>query len=251
LNSISLQAASSLDDAMNAGYEVYFTYDCATDERGRDTHQRMSQLSQSLRKLGVRTHFTDERTRGEISDSLTAALKKCELIVIGITDGYRQRIEKNREETEFSFSSSTTTADLCSFEYSYIVQSRMADVEVIVLEEQMKDPLSSWGPVLQRDLGSCMVMELTADEKRYWDRQCEELASRIKARLEMNKILLSSDSNSNFAFSRQTSSSRFPAIKSPRQQFQSSAEITPRLFSKRSVIIVFIFCILMGNIFFC
>jgi hypothetical protein len=170
-----VESESDKGPETGSSFDVFLTHDWGMDEKGRNNHERVSRVNKALQKRGIKTWFDEEKMEGIIRHKMARAITQSKIILVFVTQRYCEKIETGN------------SLDNCFYEFNYTTITRPSEhIEVAVMEERMRNS-SNWGIRLRAELGSLLYTDMVDDELKVFERQCDQLAERIRMKLKITK----------------------------------------------------------------
>jgi hypothetical protein len=145
---------------------VFLTHNWADDEDGRYNHARVSRINKALQRRGFITWFDEEKMDGQIRQKMTEGIKQTHCVVVCITKVYQEKIN------------AASRKDNCYFEFDYATRTLPDEMIPVVMEPYMLNK-KVWDGRLDSELGGFLFVDMSKDEEIFFERKCDELASRI------------------------------------------------------------------------
>mmetsp|Transcript_29591 Transcript_29591/g.32225 ORF Transcript_29591/g.32225 Transcript_29591/m.32225 type:complete len:559 (+) Transcript_29591:45-1721(+) len=148
--------------------DVFLTHDWGEDELGRSNHVRVSKVNKFLQSRGLKTWFDEERMTGNIRDKMAEGIENTKLILVFITEKYRNKVNSNN------------AIDNCYFEFNYATLEKSGNFMIpVVMEPRMRNP-RDWKGRLGAELGTHLYVDLSEEDPEIFDSKCKELHALIE-----------------------------------------------------------------------
>eukprot|EP01040_Poterioochromonas_malhamensis_P010319 gene10319-11224_t len=148
--------------------DVFLTHDWGEDEIGRSNHVRVSKVNKFLQSRGLKTWFDEERMTGNIRDKMAEGIENTKLILVFITEKYRNKVNSNN------------AIDNCYFEFNYATLEKSGNFMIpVVMEPRMRNP-RDWKGRLGAELGTHLYVDLSEEDPEIFDSKCKELHALIE-----------------------------------------------------------------------
>lgn len=148
--------------------DVFLTHDWGEDELGRSNHVRVSKVNKFLQSFGLKTWFDEERMTGNIRDKMAEGIENTKLIIVFITEKYRDKVNSNN------------AIDNCYFEFNYATLEKSGNYMIpVVMEPRMRNP-RDWKGRLGAELGTHLYIDLSEEDPEIFDSKCKELHALIE-----------------------------------------------------------------------
>lgn len=126
---------------------VFLTHNWSNDKKGRNNHERVSQINEALKSRGIVTWFDNDRMKGDIRDAMTSGIDNTMCVLVFITSTYRNKVNNGEGR------------DNCKYEFGYAFeQIGPSKMIPIVMEDVMKEQ-REWKGALGGGLGSRLYID--------------------------------------------------------------------------------------------
>lgn len=146
--------------------DVFLTHDWGLDQAN---HRFIRQINNSLKLLGLRTWFDDERMEGDTVEKMTRGIDNARLIVVFVTRRYMNKVDGENAR------------DNCKLEFKYAANRKTSRKMLAVVRESDMRDTASWIGHLGMVLGSSLYVEFTDSDD--FSTKIQELFNHIIMRL--------------------------------------------------------------------
>lgn len=133
---------------------LFLSHAWATDTHGRNTHERVRQLKDELRRYGYTVFFDEDRIflGSNIDAAISEGIKQADAVIVCLTRAYIDKVNSQKR------------TDYCSLEFNMAQRCGKA-VLPLVFERELLDK-STWKTgVLTMYLGGTLYLDATGDMK--------------------------------------------------------------------------------------
>ena len=147
--------------------DVFLTHDWGKDERGRDTHARVSRVNAALKSRGISTWFDDEQMHGDIRHKMTEGIDHASLIIVFITSRYQDKV--NGQDRR----------DNCKYEFDYSFNQKGTTKFIpVVMETRMRND-REWKGSLAGALSGILYVDMVEDDDATFNSKIDDLVAHI------------------------------------------------------------------------
>ena len=171
---------SPVDDRSKRGFrdscpfDVFISHTWDKDDEGRGNHARAKQLNESLRRLGFKTWFDDERMRGNSLHNIAKGIEGSAVFLICVTRRYMEKVAEDADNN-------------CKFEFEYaLIKGTVLNMLPVVMEDSMLDT-SKWHRSLGMTLRRRQYYKLTTNDDSDFDDAVDAIALQIRESIEHQK----------------------------------------------------------------
>ena len=148
-------------------FHAFLTHSWVKDEKGRDTHARVSNINDYLKSRGMITWFDGDRMEGQVVDQMINGIDKSAVIVCFVTTAYLKKV------------GSDNMADNCKKEFSYASRKKTASKMIPVpMEPACLNPNAWEGPV-GMELGGLLYKAAFPEDDEDFEQQARNLYDEI------------------------------------------------------------------------
>ena len=152
--------------------DVFLSHNWGKDEYGRDNHQRVSSINETLKAHGYKTWFDEEKLTGNIDGKMAQGIEQTKGVIVFITRRYYEKV--NGENAR----------DNCQKEFQHASKIKTrAKMVPVVMEKFMRDS-TPWLGLVGINLGGEMYVDMSGDieNKTYLSQQMELLLRQLQSK---------------------------------------------------------------------
>jgi hypothetical protein len=140
---------------------------------GNENHLKVKRINDAIQKQGVITWFDEERMSGETRQQMVEGIENSDIIVVFITDAYRNKINQG------------DSRDNCRFEFKHAFEQKGAELMIPVVMETGMRNAREWTGVLGAALSTHLYIDFSSsfNDDAVFDAKITELVNRITSLL--------------------------------------------------------------------
>jgi len=132
--------------------QLFLSHTWKYDNLNRNTHSRVKNIGDILKKFGWTTWFDEDDMKGNIDACMVRGIKNCDCVIVCLTEKYIDKINLA--------SNNTTIRDNCFKEWTY-ANSINKPIIPVILEEEVNT--SEGKGILDMYLGNMLYTDLSQD----------------------------------------------------------------------------------------
>eukprot|EP00733_Pompholyxophrys_punicea_P001820 Pompholyxophrys_punicea_v1_NODE_1067_length_991_cov_3.924145.p1 type:complete len:149 gc:universal NODE_1067_length_991_cov_3.924145:387-833(+) len=106
------------------------------DELGRNNHETVARINESLKERGLVTWFDADRLEGDVSHGICKGVDLSAVVIVFVTKNYLEKVEQDVKD------------DYCKLEFNYSVKRKSSRFMIAVPMEPRVQETNTWfGPV--------------------------------------------------------------------------------------------------------
>ena len=155
---------------MASGTDVFLSYNYGQDESDRNNHERVSIISEELRKIGYKIWFDEEHIWGDTAEKIYQEIEQSRGVIFFITSRYHDKVN------------SMNARDCCQLEFNYAARMKTRFKMVPVVMDKCMVDKSRWTGLIGLHLGGEIYVNMSGDLKNrtYLNEQMKVLQNELQ-----------------------------------------------------------------------
>lgn len=150
--------------------DFFLSHDWGKDEVGRGNHERVMQVNDHLKSLGLKTWFDQDKMSGDIVKQMAEGIEKTKVVLVFITKRYADKVNGNNE------------MDNCRLEFDHAVRRVQTSNMLAVIMDASMRRTADWKGKIGIQLGNKLFVDMSGNvyDPSYLEAQVKQLLDIVK-----------------------------------------------------------------------